>query len=203
MVDPGNLVGPSVNTKLATLDQVVPIYVYFNLNEREALRLWEIVRQTGLDRQAARAKTVVEIGLQNEDGYPHGGRLDFVDTGVSTSSGAIPMRAVLKNEDMVLFPGTFARVRIPFGDARRMLVGPNSAIGNDQEGDYVLVVDTNDLVVRRSVVKGPLTSKGCAIRSGVTAEDRVIVVGLMRAKPGAKVTPVSATTGEPAANPSR
>ena len=65
-----------------------------------------------------------------------------------------------------------------------MLVVPNSAIGNDQEGDYVLVTDANDLVVRRTVVKGPLTSSGCAIRSGLTAEDRVIVIGIMKAKPG-------------------
>ena len=199
LVDPGNLVGPSVNTKLATLDQLVPIYVYFNLNEREALRLWTIIRQRGLDRRVAMRKTVVEVGVQNEDGYPHSGTLDFVDAGVSTSSGTIPMRAVLKNEDKVLFPGLFARVRIPFGEIRPMLVVPNSAIGNDQEGDYVLVADANDFVVRRTVVKGPLTKNGCAIRTGLAAEDRVIVVGLMRAKAGAKVTPVSATAAEPAA----
>ena len=204
LVDPGNLVGPSVNTKLATLDQLVPIYVYFNLSEREALRLWETIRQRGPDRRLAVGKTIVQVGVQNEDGYPHVGALDFVNTGVSTSSGTIPMRAVLKNEDRVLFPGLFARVRIPFGEAQSMLVVPNSAIGNDQEGDYVLVADANDLVVRHSVVKGPRTKNGCAIRSGLAADDRVIVVGLLRAKPGAKVTPVSATAGEPAAaNPSR
>jgi RND family efflux transporter MFP subunit len=204
LVDQGNLVGPSVNTKLATLDRIVPIYVYFTLNEREALRLWEIIRQRGPDRRASLGKTIVEVGLQNEDGYPHRGTLDFVDTGVSTSSGAIPIRALLKNEDKVLFPGLFARVRLPFGETKPMLVVPNSAIGSDQEGDYVLVTDANDLVVRRTVVKGPLTKNGCAIRSGLTAEDRVIVIGLMKAKPGAKVTPVSVTAGAPpAANPSR
>ena len=204
LVDPGNLVGPSVNSKLATLDQLVPIYVYFNLNEREALRLWEIIRQRGVDRRAALGKTVVEVGVHNEEGYPHSGTLDFVGSGVSTSSGTIPMRAVLKNEDKVLFPGLFARVRIPIGEPRPMLVVPNNAIGSDQEGDYVLVADANDVVVRRTVVKGPPTRNGCAIQSGLTAEDRVIVVGLMRAKPGAKVIPVSATAGEPAADhPSR
>ena len=136
LVDPGNLVGPAANTKLATLDQLVPIYVYVNLNELEALRLWEIVRQRGPDLQVSRRKTIVEIGLQNEEGYPHAGTLDFVSTGVSTSSGTIPMRAVLKNEDKVLFPGLFARVRIPFGEPQPMLVVPNSALGTDQEGDY-------------------------------------------------------------------
>ncbi len=204
LVDPGNLVGPNINSTLATLDQLVPIYVYFNLNEREALRLWEIVRRAGPNRRAALGQTVVEVGLQNEEGYPHHGTLDFVASGVSTTSGAIPMRAVLKNEDTVLFPGLFARVRIQFGETQPLLVVPNSALGNDQEGDYVLVVDPSDIVVRRAVVKGPLTKSGCAIRSGLAAEDRVIVLGLMRAKPGAKVAPVTSAPAPSApANPPR
>jgi RND family efflux transporter MFP subunit len=201
LVDPGNLVSPTVNTKLATLEQLMPIYVYFNLNEREALRLWASIRRQHMDSRVAMVSKVVEIGLHNEEGYPHRGTLDFVDTGVSTSSGTITMRGVFKNEDKVLFPGLFARVRIPIGEPRPLLVVPNSAIGNDQEGDCVLVADANDVVVRRTVVKGPLTEKGCAIQSGLNAADRVIVVGLMKAKPGAKVIPVSATAGEPAAGP--
>ncbi len=199
LVDPGNLVSPTGNYKLATLDQLVPLYAYFNLNEREALRLWEIVRKRGGDRRAGMAQTVVEIGLQTEEGWPHSGTLDFVDTGVSTSSGAITMRALFKNEDKVLFPGLFARVRIPFGEPQPMLVVPGSAIGNDQEGDYVMVVDANDVVVRRSIVKGPPTKNGCTIRSGLSPEDRVIIAGLLRVKPGAKVTPASAGPGDPAA----
>lgn len=189
LVDPGNLVGPTVNTKLATIEQLSPIYVYFSLNERDALHLWEARRQQV--RQPGSSKVPVEVGLQNEEGYPHRGTLDFVDTGVSTSSGTVQLRAVLTNEDRTLFPGLFARVRIPLGDPQPMLVVPNAAIGNDQEGDYVLVAGANDVVARRAVVKGPLTQNGCAIRSGLAAEDRVIVVGLMRAKPGAKVTPAS------------
>ncbi len=199
LVDPGNLVGPNVNTKLAKLDQLVPIYVYFNLNERDALRLWATVRQFPVDRRAVIRKKVVEVGVQTDEGYPHRGTLDFVETGVSTSSGAVPMRAVISNEDKVLFPGVFARVRLAIGDPRLMLVVPNSAVGNDQEGDYVLVVDGNDTVIRRPVAKGPMAGKGCAIRSGLTAADRVIVAGLTRAKAGAKVTPVSATAGQTAA----
>ena len=203
LVDPGNLVGPSANTKLATLEQLAPIYVYFNLNERDALRIWEAIRQRGLPRPGT-GKAVVQVGLQNEDGYPHSGTLEFVDTGMNTASGTIALRAVLKNEDKAFFPGLFARVRIPLGEPQPMLVVPNRAISNDQEGDYVLVVEAGEVVARRAVIKGPLTKNGCAIQSGLTAEDRVIVVGLMKAKPGAKVTPVSATDGEPtAANPSR
>lgn len=189
LVDPGNLVGPSVNSRLATIEQLSPIFVYFNLNERDALRLWEAMRQR--DIKPGSSKALVEVGLQSEQGYPHRGTLDFVNTGVSTSSGTVQLRAVLTNEDRALFPGLFARVRIPLGDAQPMLVVPNAATGNDQGGDFVLVVGANEIVARRSIIKGPLTKTGCAIRSGIAAEDRVIVAGILRAKPGAKVTPVS------------
>ncbi len=201
LVDPGNLVGPSVNTRLATLEQLHPIHVYFNLNERDTLRIWEAVRQSGLARPAGAGKTRVLVGLQTEEGHPHSGTLDFTDTAVSTATGTLPMRAVLQNEDKALFPGLFARVRIALGEPRPMLVVPNSAIGNDQEGDYVLVVDANDVAIRRGVVKGPLTPGGCAIRSGLDPADRVIVNGLMRTRPNAKVTPVKAARRPPAATP--
>ncbi|HWI58062.1 MAG TPA: efflux transporter periplasmic adaptor subunit, partial [Bacillota bacterium] len=125
--------------------------------------------------------------------YPQAGTLDFVDVGVNPSLGTIQMRAVLKNEDRMLFPGAFARVRIPLGEPHPMLVVPAQAMGSDQEGDYVLVVGANDVVARRAVVKGPLTSKGYAIRRGLAAEDRIIVSGLMKARPGTRVTPLQAT----------
>ena len=196
LVDPGNLVGPSVNTKLATLDQLEPIYVYFNLNERDALQGAAIMRQQGIEPRANVGKAQVLVGLQNETGYPHEGTLDFVDTGISTSSGTIQMRGIFANKDHRLVPGAFARVRIPLGGPKPMLVVPALAIGNDQEGDYVLAVGTGDVVARLGVVKGPMTTNGCAIRSGLNAQDRVIVNGLMRAKAGEKVTAVSGAAVE-------
>ncbi len=189
LVDPGNLVGPSVNTKLATLEQLSPIYVYFSINERDALQAAAILRQRGVDPRAGKAR--VFVGLQNQEGYPQEGTLDFVETGVDTSSGTLQLRATFANTDRVLLPGAFARVRIPLGEAQPMLVVPASAIGNDQEGDYVLVVDAGDIVARRGIVKGPLTTTGLAIRSGLNATDRVIVNGLTRAKPGDKVVPMA------------
>ncbi|HEY5913559.1 MAG TPA: efflux RND transporter periplasmic adaptor subunit [Verrucomicrobiae bacterium] len=200
LVDPGNLVGPSVNTKLATVDRLDPIYVYFNLNERDALRIRQYMRERGVPEfNPQQRKVPVLVGLQNQEGYPLTGNLEFVDSGVSTGSGTVQMRAQFENKDRVLFPGLFARVRIPLSEVGSMLVVPNSAIGNDQEGDYVLVVDASDTVVRRTVVKGPLARGGCTIRSGVTPADRVIINGLMRARPGAKVTPVNAGSDHPPA----
>lgn len=192
LVDPGNLVGPTVNTKLATLEQVAPIYVNFNLNERDALNISALMRQRGVEAKSRPAQVPIRVGLQNQEGYPFEAILDFVDTGFNPTSGTVQMRATLKNEPRAFLPGLFARVRVPLSDLRPMLVVPNSAISNDQEGDYVLVVDSGDLVARRTVVKGPLTPKGCAIRSGLTAADRVIINGQMKTRPGAKVTPVTA-----------
>ncbi len=188
-VDPGNLVGPSGNVRLATLDQIIPIYVYFNLNERDALQIREMMQKQGMEAAGgAVGKAPMFVGLQNEEGYPHEGTLDFVDRNVSTSTGTIEMRAVVKNEDKTFFPGLFARIKIPVGKEQPMLVVPGAAFGNDQEGDYVLVAGDGEVVARRSVVKGPMTKAGCAVRSGLTPEDRVIISGLMNARPGAKVT---------------
>ncbi len=189
-VDPGNLVGPNGPSVLATLDQLRPIYVNFSLNERDALRLLDAMRQFGIEPKANVGRTPVFVGLSSESGYPHEGVLDFTENEVSTSTGTIGMRAILANDEKMLFPGLFARVKIPLGGAHLMLVIPNAAIGNDQQGDYVLVVDAGDVVARRAVVKGPLTgSGGCAIRSGLAATDRVIVNGLLNARPGEKVAP--------------
>ena len=154
------------------------------------------MRQQGIEPRANVGKAQVLVGLQNETGYPHEGTLDFVDTGISTSSGTIQMRGIFANKEHRLVPGAFARVRIPLGGPKPMLVVPALAIGNDQEGDYVLAVGTGDVVARLGVVKGPMTTNGCAIRSGLNAQDRVIVNGLMRAKAGEKVTAVSGAAVE-------
>ncbi len=193
-VDPGNLVGSSGPTVLATIEQLHPIYVNFNLNERDALHLRQEMRRLKIELGSNIGKAPVEVGLQNEQGYPHAGVLDFADNALSTSTGTIALRGLFKNEDTTLFPGLFARVRIPLGDARPMLVIPPSAVGNDQQGDFVYVVNPSDVVERRTIVKGPLTESGLAIRSGVAAGDRVIVNGLLNARVGEKVAPTTATS---------
>ncbi len=122
-----------------------------------------------------------------------------MDTGISTSSGTIQLRATFDNTNRVAASrGVRPGAHSAGGTQADAGCAGDSAIGNDQEGDYVLVADANDVVARRSVVKGPLTTNGCAIRSGLTAEDRVIVNGLARAQPGDKVTPVTGATGQPA-----
>jgi len=188
-VDPGNLVGAGGATKLATLDQLRPIYVNFSMNERTALYLRAMLRQMGLEPKAAVGQAQVLVGLSDEKDYPHVGVLDFADNEISSSTGTIAMRAIFKNDDRTMFPGLFARVRIPLGAPKPMLVIPNSAIGNDQQGDYVFVLDAHDVVARRAIVKGPVTPEGCAIRSGLADSDRVVINGILNARPGEKVAP--------------
>jgi len=198
-VDPGNLVGSNGPTTLATLDQLKPIYVNFNLNEREALRLRERMREYKIEVGSRVGKEPVEVGLQNETGYPHVGLLDFADNSLSTSTGTIALRGIFANEDATLLPGLFARVRLPLGPPRPMLIIPGSAIGSDQQGDFVYVVGADDVVARRAIVRGPLTPSGFAIRTGLTASDRVIVNGLLNARAGEKVAPQDGPAPTPTA----
>jgi len=193
-VDPGNLVGVGSATTIAKLEQMTPIYVNFNLNERDALHLREMMQKAGIALKSPVGKAPILVGLNNEEGYPHEGILDFADNEISASTGTIALRAIFENKDKALFPGLFARVRIPLGQPQPMLVIPNSAIGNDQEGDYVFVVEANDIVARRSIVKGSLALDGRAIRSGLTPTDRVVVNGLLNARPGTKVVPIESNT---------
>jgi RND family efflux transporter MFP subunit len=188
-VDPGNLVGSGGPTVLASIEQLRPIYVNFNLNERDALHMREVMRARDIAVKSSVGKARVEVGLQNETGYPHAGTLDFTDNSLSTSTGTIALRAVLPNEDGALFPGLFARVRIPLGGPQPMLVVPGSAVGSDQQGDYVYVVGPDDVVARRAIVRGPLAAGGLSIRSGIAAGDRVIVSGILNARPGERVAP--------------
>jgi RND family efflux transporter MFP subunit len=190
-VDPGNLVGSSGPTVLATIEQLQPIYVNFNLNERDALHMRDLLRKYNMEVGSHVGKAPVEVGLQNEKGYPHVGVLDFADNSLSTSTGTIALRGVFQNEDTTLFPGLFARVRIPLGGPRPLLVIPASAVGNDQQGDFVYVVNASDVVERRSIVKGPVTEGALAIRSGLAEGDRVIVNGLLNARVGEKVAPTT------------
>lgn len=194
LVDVGNLVGAGGMTKLATINQLSPAYVYFTLSEREALKVRAALRQRGEDPFSKVGQASVQVGLPGEDGFPYEGILDFADSSVSTSTGTLQLRAVFPNKDRALFPGLFVRIRIPLGKPKPMFVIPDEAIGNDQQGDYVLVAGPGDVVQRKSIRKGPLTSDGRAIRSGLAAADRVIIKGIQQAQLGSKVSVSESTS---------
>ena len=189
LIDVGNVVGTNAAdpTKLAVIDQLVPIYVNFSVSSRQALQLRTLSRKLGLGIKPGVGKLPVFVGLEDEEGYPHQGVLDFANNSVDTSTGTLQLRAIFPNQDKILFPGLFARVRIPLGDPAAALVIPNEAVANDQQGDYVLVVNASEIVERRNVTLGPQVGSGRAITNGLTADDRVIVGGLTGVRPGEAV----------------
>lgn len=186
--DPGNLVGAGEFTPLARINQVNPIYVYFTVSETELLR---IIRETHVGpAEAERMKTPVYLALSGEKGYPHVGYLDFTAISVTPTTGALLLRAVYPNADSTILPGLFARVRLLVPHSKKMaLLVPETAIGYDQLGPYLLVVNGNDAVERRSVKLGIRVDERRVIEEGLGDRDWVVVSGLLHAIPGNKVNP--------------
>ena len=181
----GQLVGANTTTVLSTIVQIDPIYVNFTASERDVLEVRANLAKTGRTT-ADLLGLPVEIGLQTESGYPHEGKLDYVAPTVDPSTGTLAARATLQNADRILLPGYFVRVRIPARPQPALLV-PDIALGSDQGGRYVLVVNKDNTVEQRRVEPGPLQGELRVIEKGVTKDDRVVVGGIMRAIPGQKV----------------
>jgi RND family efflux transporter MFP subunit len=188
LVSVGELVGVASPTQLATIVQLDPIYVTFNVNEQDVLRIRDQARQRGMT-SADLKQLPIEVGLQTEVGFPHKGKLDYAAPTVNQSTGTLPVRGVLPNPDRVLLPGYYVRVRVPFDQQQNALLVPDVALGSDQSGRYVLVVNGDNVVEQRKVVTGPLEGDLRVIESGLKADDRVVIAGLLRAIPGQKVDP--------------
>lgn len=196
-VTEGNLVQPGTNneTILTTVVTTNPIYVYFNMDEPTLLRYEEQAKQNGLDLHPDRLKErrfPVEIGLPSEKDFPHAGVLDFADNKVDRHTGTLRVRGVFDNTKEYLTPGMFVHVRIPFGVAHQALLVSERAIGADQKQKYLLTVNPENVVEYRRVTVGRLIDGRRVIESGLTADDLVIVDGLLRARPGATVQPMPA-----------
>ena len=184
----GELVGAASPTQLATIVQLDPIYVNFNVNEQDVLRIREEARRRGITTADLR-QLPIEVGLQTENGYPHKGKLDYASPTINQSTGTLAVRGLLPNPDRVLLPGFYVRVRVPFDQQQNALLVPDVALGSDQAGRYVLVVNNDGVVEQRKVQTGPLDGELRVIESGLKADDRVVIAGLLRAIPGQKVDP--------------
>lgn len=195
----GQLVGNGSATTLATIVQLNPIYVQFNVSEADVLRIRANMVKLGLTQDDLK-KIQVEVGLQSETGYPHKGMLDYASPNVNASTGTLIARASLPNADRQLLPGYFVRVRVPLGEEPDMLLVPDRAISADQGGRYVLVAGKDDLIEQRSVVIGQLVGGLRVITSGIGADDRVVISGLLTAVPGQKIEPQLKTLEAVAAN---
>jgi RND family efflux transporter MFP subunit len=177
---------------LATIDQLAPIYVYFNFDEEDVLRLRAGLRAAG-KTLADVGPVKLGVGLQNETGYPHEATLDFVASDIDQSTGTLQARGVLPNQDYVFLPGLFVRVQVPVGTTDNALLVPDRALGIDQRGHYLLVVDKEDMVEQRPVQTGALHNGLRVVEQGLNADDRVVIEGLQRAIPGNKVAPREAS----------
>jgi RND family efflux transporter MFP subunit len=187
LVSVGELVGVASPTQLATIVALDPIYVNFNVNEQDVLRVREEARRRGMTINELR-QLPVEVALQTEQGFPHKGTLDYVSPNINPSTGTLALRGLLPNPDRVLLPGSFVRIRVPFEEKPALLV-PDAALGSDQAGRYVLVVNADNVVEQRKVQTGQLDGELRVIESGIKADDKVVVAGLLRAIPGQKVDP--------------
>jgi RND family efflux transporter MFP subunit len=188
LVSVGAMVGATTPTQLATIVQLDPIYVNFNVAERDVLKIREEVRRRGLTPDDLK-KVPVEVGLQTDTGYPIKGVLDYAAPTVDASTGTLAARGIFQNPNRVLLPGYFVRVRVPIEQETDALLVPDVSLGSDQSGRYVLIVNKDNVVEQRKVEIGPREGDMRVIDKGLKPDDRVIVSGIMRAVPGQKVDP--------------
>jgi RND family efflux transporter MFP subunit len=185
----GSLVGFSGPTTLATIVQLDPIRVIGSISEQDVLRIKDTMPKRAFGLAEIR-KVPIEVGRMDEPDYPHHGTLDYVAPAIDTASGTLTIRGILPNTDRPLLPGMFVRMRIPLTPQKALaLLVPDIALGSDQGGRYLLVVDKDDVVQQRPVQTGSAVGDLRVITSGLTTDDRVVVSDLQKASPGAKVVP--------------
>ena len=184
-ITPGNLVTSS--DVLTSVVSVNPVYVYFDVDEHTWLKLDHLRAKASQDGHNARIEATME--LADESGYPHTGRIDFVDNQLHTDSGTMRLRAVFDNKDSLFTPGLYARIRLQSGQPQPRLLIDDRAVGTDLGNQFVYVVDAKHKVEYRKVSTGALVHGLRVIDSGLQPGDVVVVNGLQRVRPGAEVNP--------------
>ena len=198
LVSLGEMVGANGPTQLATIVQTAPIYVNFNINEQEVLNIRADMRRLGISQEELK-QYPIEVGLQTDQGYPYRGTLNYVSPTIERATGTLAVRAILPNRDQVLVPGNFVRVRVGAADEQDSLLVPDAALGTDQGGRYLLVLDKENVVEQRKITIGPKVGDLRVIESGLKPDDRIVVAGILRAIPGQKVDPqLETATATPA-----
>ncbi|MEJ2515855.1 MAG: efflux RND transporter periplasmic adaptor subunit [Gammaproteobacteria bacterium] len=195
LVTVGNLVsgGTAQATLLTTIVSIDPVHVYFTADERAYLRYMRLLGEGDGQPDTAGVEVPVRLQLADEEGFPHEGRLDFVDNRVDEATGTMQGRAVLPNPDGLLTPGLFARVQLLGRGPYEAILVPDSAVGTDQSRRFVYVVDDDGQAARRDVEPGRRIGELRVIRDGLDGTERVVVKGLQRVRPG---NPVKASETE-------
>jgi len=196
LVDLGNLVGQTEATLLTTVVQMDPLWVYFDLPETIVLRMLADLRKLGVEdvsdiRDPEFQETLkFFVGTQVEEGFPHAGHLDFLSNAVDAATGTVEVRGVVPNDDQLLLPGVFVRVRVPGRLMPNSILVSERSIGTDLGGKYVMVVGNENVVEQRYIELGPREEDGfVVVTSGLEGDESYIVNGLLRARPGFPVTP--------------
>lgn len=180
--------GANSSTLLTTLVSQDPIYVYFDVSENNHIKYKRLAAR-GAGAGAAQIGAVVQVALPDEKGFPHEGRLDFLDNRMDQGTGTLRTRAVVANRAQLFSSGMFARVRVGGSARYSAVLLPDEAIGTDQSSKFVFVVGEEGLASRRPVTLGPVIDNLRVVREGVTKDDWVIVRGQQRARPNQKVAP--------------
>ncbi len=185
LVSLGSLISGSGSTNLASIVSLDPLHLDFDMSEADALAYQRFLgtRQPGLDRS-------VKISLSDETGWQRRGDLDFLDNQVDRSSGTMHARATVANPDLLIAPGQFARLQLPMSAPRPVLLVPDAALVTDQSRKMLMVAAADGTVTPKPVEIGALEGDHLrVITSGLAPTDQVIINGLMRLRPGAKITP--------------
>ncbi len=185
---PGAMVGGAgQRSVLAEILQINPIYAVANLSEQEVL---SIRKNIGPINYATLMNIPIDVGVADSNTFPYHGHLQYVAPAIDTKTGTLFLRGVLDNPDRAILPGFFLRIRIPKGKSNPgALLAPDRAILTDQTGRYVLVVNADNIVEKRTVRLGELVDDLRVINSGLGPDDRVVVGDIWLAAPGAKVNP--------------
>jgi RND family efflux transporter MFP subunit len=191
-VSVGNLVmgGTTGNTTLlTTIVSLDPIWLSFNVSEGDGMTYKRLV-QKGEIKSARDSAIEVQGQLMDEKQWTLKGTINFVDNQYDRSSGTIRVRASFPNPNLFITPGQFGRVRVPMSQLHPTMLVPDAAVVTDQSVKMLFTVSPDGTVVPKPVDLGPVTDDGLRIiRSGITPDDEVVISGLLRARPGAKVTP--------------
>lgn len=192
----GNLVtgGTNGGTLLTSVVSMDPMYLYFDADEQSYLRYTQMAR-SGARPSSRDERNPVQVGLANEEGFPHSGVVDFVDNQLNSQTGTIRARAVLQNKDGQFTPGLFARVQLLGSSEYSAILIDDRAVNTDQNQKYVLLLGANNTVEYRRVKLGRLIDGLRIVREGLKAGDVIIVNGAQRVHPGVTVTPQKAVMG--------
>jgi len=193
LIDVGNYLGSSPSgVKLATIQKINPIYVYFYINERDLLKYQK--RYVNQDNRKSLVNALpVYVQLQGETGFSHKGTLDYSANLLSTSTGSLQLRAELPNDKFELVPGLYGKVLAEYGESRKAVLIPSRTVQTDQQGDYIFVMDDNKKVERRAIKTGQRFASLIEIAQGLKDSETFVLNGFINISNGQTVNPEMAT----------